>query len=269
VAERLPEAVTFRHADLDIGDADAVGAVDWSRFDTIINAAAYTAVDAAESVEGRAAAWRVNATGVAHLVRAANRHRATLVHLSSEYVFDGRAPGEVTEQAAFSPLGAYGAAKAAGDVAASLAKRHYVVRTTWVVGNGRNFVRTMLALATRGVAPTVVADQIGRPTFADDLADAIIHLVATDAPHGTYHVTNTGEPVSWADVASRTFALAGRSPSTVTGTTTAAYFADKPHAAARPLNSVLSVEKAHAAGVRMPMWPDSLATYVKRENTPL
>jgi len=266
VMDRVPDAVAFGRADLDIGDADAVAAVDWSPFDTIVNAAAYTAVDAAESPEGRRAAWRANATAVAHLVRVADRHDVTLVHLSSEYVFDGRADGAITEDAALSPLSAYGATKAAGDLAAGLARRHYLVRTTWVVGDGRNFVRTMLGLAVRGATPTVVSDQTGRPTFADDLADAIVHLTTTGAPYGTYHVTNTGEPASWADVARASFALVGRPPSAVTGTTTAAYFADKPDAAVRPRNSVLSMEKAHAAGVRMPTWTDSLATYVKREN---
>lgn len=265
VARRLPSATTFRHADLDIADADAVTDVDWSRFDTIVNAAAYTAVDAAESAAGRAAAWRTNATGVAHLARVANRAGATLVHLSSEYVFDGRATGEITEDAALCPLSAYGASKAAGDVAATLAERHYLVRTTWVIGDGHNFVRTMLGLAAKGVSPTVVADQIGRPTFADDLAEAIVHLVRSAAPYGTYHVTNSGEPASWADVARAVFALAERPSSAVRDTTTAAYFADKPEAAVRPPNSVLSLAKAEAAGVAMPAWDDSLATYVEKE----
>jgi dTDP-4-dehydrorhamnose 3,5-epimerase len=137
------------------------------------------------------------------------------------------------------------------------------VRTTWVVGDGANFVRTMLGLAARGVCPAVVDDQIGRPTFAADLAAGIVALL--DAPAGVYHVTNTGEPTSWAEVARATFALAGRDPGDVTGTTTAAYFADKPQAARRPLNSVLDLTKAAAAGVVLPVWRDSLATHVKEE----
>ena len=176
----------------------------------LINAAAYTAVDRAETPEGRVAAWAANATAVAHLAAAANAHGMTLVHVSSEYVFDGTTAGPILEDAPLCPLGAYGASKAAGEIAASLAARHLVVRTTWVVGDGANFVRTMLGLAARGVSPAVVDDQIGRPTFAADLAAGIVALL--DAPAGVYHLTNTGEPASWAEVARATFALAGRDP---------------------------------------------------------
>lgn len=259
----LPDADAFTRDDLDVTDAAAVAAVDWSRYDTVINACAYTAVDNAETREGRVAAWAANATAVAHLAAAANAHDLLLVHVSSEYVFDGSTTGPILEDALLCPLGAYGAAKAAGEIAASFAARHLVVRTSWVVGDGANFVRTMLGLAARGVSPTVVDDQIGRPTFAVDLAAGIVALL--DAPAGTYHLTNTGEPASWADVARATFALAGRDPAGVTNTTTAAYFADKPQAALRPLNSVLDLTKAAAAGVVLPPWRDGLAAYVKEE----
>jgi dTDP-4-dehydrorhamnose 3,5-epimerase len=261
----LPTATAFRRADLDITCPAAVEQTDWSAFDVVINAAAFTGVDAAETPQGRAEAWRVNAVGVAHLADAANTHGFALVHISSEYVFDGSHDGPIPEDAPLTPLGAYGASKAAGELAAALAHRHYLVRTTWVVGQGSNFVRTMIRLAARAVSPAVVADQIGRPTFAGDLADAIVYLVSRGAAHGTYHVTNTGKPASWADLARATFALAGRDPAAVTDTTTAAYFAGRRETAARPLNSVLLLDKAQAAGVNMPPWPESLATYVKKE----
>ena len=271
----LPDAVALRRADLDVPDAAAVAAHDWSGLDVLINAAAYTAVDRAETPEGRVAAWAANATAVAHLAAAANGHGITLVHLSSEYVFDGTTVGPILEDAPPCPLGASGASKAAGEIAASLAARHLVVRTTWVVGDGANFVRTMLGLAARGVSPAVVDDQIGRPTFTADLAAGIVALL--DAPAGVYHLTNTGDPTSWAEVARATFALAGRDPADVMGTTTAAYFADKPHAtrkdasekqqqaqaARRPLNSVLDLTKAAATGVALPAWRDSLEAYVR------
>ena len=173
----LPDADAFTRDDLDITDAAAVSAVGWTRYDTVFNAAAFTAVDAAETPEGRVSAWHVNATAVAHLARAARTHDFTLVHLSTEYVFDGAPPGPIPEDAPLSPLSAYGASKAAGELAATLAPRHYVVRTSWVVGEGGNFVRTMAGLAARGVSPTVVADQIGRPTFADDLAAGMVALL--------------------------------------------------------------------------------------------
>jgi dTDP-4-dehydrorhamnose reductase len=259
----LPDATALRHADLDIADAADAG-IDWAAYDTVVNAAAYTDVDGAETDEGRAAAWRANATGPAALAAICREHGATLVHLSTEYVFDGRATQPYHEDAPVAPLSAYGASKAAGDLVAQTVERHYLVRPTWVVGEGRNFVRTVLGLAEKGVEPAVVADQIGRPTFATDLAAAIVHLVASEAPHGSYHVTGGGDPASWADVARAIYELAGHSDLRVTDTTTAEYFADKPHAARRPLNSVLDLSRAAAAGVELPDWRERLADYVRR-----
>jgi dTDP-4-dehydrorhamnose reductase len=261
----MPEAVALTRAELDITDPGAVAAHDSTGVDVLINAAAYTAVDRAETPQGRIDAWRVNATGVAHLAVAANEHGLTLVHVSSEYVFDGRGETPIREDAFLCPLSAYGASKAAGDVAAAVAARHYIARTTWVTGHGGNFVRTMLGLASRGLSPIVVADQVGRLTFADDLAAGILTLLATGAVSGVYNITNTGDPASWADVARATFEFAGYPPSRVTGTTTDRYFADKPDAARRPQNSVLDLDKARSVGVVLPPWRESLATYVKQE----
>jgi len=125
-------------------------------------------------------------------------------------------------------------------------------------------VGTMLGLAARGVAPTVVDDQFGRLTFADDLAGAIVHLLDSGAEPGTYQVTGSGEPASWADVAREVYAQAGCAHLPVTGTSSEAYFADKPHAARRPLNSVLDLGRAAQAGVALPDWRDRLAAYVRR-----
>ncbi|TWF77393.1 dTDP-4-dehydrorhamnose reductase [Pseudonocardia hierapolitana] len=259
----LPDATALRRSDLDIADA-ASASIDWAAYDTIVNAAAFTDVDGAETVEGRAAAWRTNAAGPSALAAICHRTGSTLVHLSTEYVFDGRSAQPYPENAPVAPLSVYGASKAAGDIAVHTHPRHYVVRPSWVVGDGHNFVRTMLRLAEKGVEPSVVADQIGRLTFATDLAAAIVHLVASGAPYGSYHVTGGGEPASWADVARATFALAGHGDLRVTDTTTAEYFADKPHAARRPLNSVLDLSRAAAAGVELPDWRERLADYVRR-----
>jgi dTDP-4-dehydrorhamnose reductase len=257
----LPDATALRHLDLDIADA-ANATIDWAAYDTVVNAAAFTDVDGAETVEGRAGAWLANAAGPAALAAICHRSGATLVHLSTEYVFDGRSAQPYPEDAPVAPLSVYGASKAAGDLAVQTLERHYLVRPSWVVGDGHNFVRTMLRLAEKGVEPSVVADQIGRPTFATDLASAIVHLVASGAPYGTYHVTGGGEPASWAEVARATFALAGHGDLRVTDTTTAEYFADKPHAAQRPLNSVLDLSRAAAAGVELPDWRERLAEYL-------
>ncbi len=256
LASAVPTATALDRASFDIA---APSNLDWDSYDVVINAAAWTDVDGAET--RRADAWRANATGPAALARIARAHDLLLVHLSSEYVFDGTSPRPYREDDPVAPLSAYGASKAAGDLAVSTLERHYLVRPTWVVGEGRNFVATMLGLAARGISPTVVDDQIGRPTFAADLAATIVHLVETRAPYGSYHMTGGGEPASWADVARAVYALAGRADLTVTGTTTEAYFAGKA-AARRPLNSVLDLGRVEALGVRPVDWRDSLARCV-------
>lgn len=258
LAGALPDATALSRAEFDITDPPPLDGT----YDVIVNAGAYTDVDGAESPDGRVAAWRANAAGPAALAQLARDAGATLVHLSSEYVFDGAAAEPYTEDSPIAPLSAYGASKAAGDLAVIGWERHYLVRPTWVVGDGRNFVRTMLGLAARGISPTVVADQIGRPTFAPDIAAAIVHLLTTEAPFGSYHVTGGGEPASWADVARETFALAGHHGLRVTDTSTADYFAGKPDAARRPLNCVLDLTRAEKAGVVLPDWRERLAEYV-------
>lgn len=261
LATALPGATLLTRAELDIAGAEQA-TVDWAAYDVVINAGAYTDVDGAESTDGRVAAWRANALGPACLARVARRYDLLLVHFSSEYVFDGEKAGAYLEDDPLAPMSSYGAAKAAGDLAVGGVERHYLLRPTWVVGEGRNFVRTMLGLAARGVAPTVVADQVGRPTFSADLAAAVVALLAGSAPYGTYHVTGTGEPASWAEVARATFALAGRGDLPVAETTTDEYFAGRPNAARRPLNSVLDLGRAEAVGLPLRPWRVGLTTYL-------
>lgn len=244
-----PHIEYARRSDLDVTDIDLENARRWHDYETIINAAAYTAVDTAETPEGRQAAWAINAAAVSRLTTIANRHRITLVHISSDYVFDGSSDTAYSEDAPFSPLGAYGQSKAAGDLAAAGAARHYIVRTSWVIGDGANFVRTMAALAERGVAPRVVDDQIGRLTFAEDIAAGIRHLLDADAAYGTYNLTGTGEARSWAQVAADVFRITGHDPTRVTPVSTREYYADAtPPSAPRPRNSVLDLTKIKATG---------------------
>jgi dTDP-4-dehydrorhamnose reductase len=259
---QFPDAVALDRSALDVTDAAAVRAYDWTGVDVVLNAAAWTAVDAAEDPANLDAVRAVNVDAVGHLARAARTSGATLVHLSSEYVFDGRHDGPIPEDWPPNPLSVYGRSKADGDTRAAQVPRHYLVRTTWVVGEGSNFVRTMAGLADRGVPPTVVDDQIGRPTFTPDLAAGIAHLLSSGAPFGTYNLTNSGDPVSWADVAAAVFEARGRSAGDVTRVSTADYFADKPRAAARPLNSVLDLSKVTATGFAPHDWRDGLARYL-------
>lgn len=258
-----PGAVTADVGELDITDKKSVEAFDWSKVETLINAAAYTNVDGAETPEGRLAAWKVNALGVANLVRASLQHDITLVHVSTDYVFDGSRENH-TEDEPFSPLSAYGASKAAGDIPAGLAPKHYLLRTSWVIGEGKNFVRTMIGLAQKGISPTVVADQIGRPTFTTELARAIDHLLSNQAPFGTYNVSNGGDPVSWAEFTRAIFAEMG-ADLTVTDTTTAEYFAGKEGIAPRPLNSTFDLGKLQATGFTPQDWHEDLRQYIQKE----
>ncbi|WP_370189599.1 sugar nucleotide-binding protein [Aeromicrobium sp.] len=237
LVDRLPRATAWDLADLDITDAGAVWAVNWSLFDTIINAAAFTAVDAAETPEGRRAAWLANAHAPAHLAKAAVVHDLTLVHVSSDYVFDGERETHGVDES-FAPLGVYGQSKAAGDVAVSVVPKHYVVRTSWVIGDGANFIRTMQALAEKGVDPAVVDDQVGRLTYTSDLADGIITLLRQHAPYGTVNVTSGGEPRSWFEIARQAFADAGHDPQRVSPTSTEEYGRGK-QLAPRPRFSTL------------------------------
>lgn len=234
-----------RH-DFDLLNSESYTARRWGNYSTIINAAAYTAVDAAESGAGRETAWAINAAAVSRLARLAAEHSLLLVHVSSDYVFDGTKP-EHSEDEPFTPLGVYGQSKAAGDTAVGTVRQHYIVRTSWVIGDGSNFVRTMASLAGRGVRPAVVDDQIGRLTFATDIAEGIKHLLDTQPSFGTYNLSNDGSPQSWADIAADVFELSGAERSRVSGVTTAEYFKDKA-SAPRPLNSVLDLAKIKSTG---------------------
>ena len=250
-------------AEFDVTNPESFTARNWKNYSTVINAAAYTAVDAAETPEGRVAAWSNNVTAVAHLAKTAVEHDLTLVHVSSDYVFDG-SEAIHSEDEPLSPLGVYGQTKAAGDAIVSTVARHYILRTSWVIGEGNNFVRTMASLAARGVEPSVVNDQIGRLTFTEDIAAAIRHLLDTAADYGTYNLTNDGEPQSWADIAKDVYALAGGSRDAVSGVSTAEYFKGK-DAAPRPLNSVLDLSKIKAAGFAPRTARDGLEAYLAQQ----
>ncbi|WP_065570903.1 dTDP-4-dehydrorhamnose reductase [Microbacterium oleivorans] len=246
--------------DLDL-TADLTGARRWRDYGTIVNAAAYTAVDVAET--DRAGAWAGNVTAVAQLARIATENGITLVHVSSDYVFDGTADVPYGEDQPVAPLGVYGQTKAAADAIVATVPRHYIVRTSWVIGEGKNFVRTMASLAERGVSPSVVDDQIGRLTFTADLARGIRHLVDVEAPAGIYNLTGGGEAVSWAQIAAEVYAQTGHDPAQVTGVSTEEYFASASGAVApRPRWSVLDLAKIEATGFAPRDWRDSLRAYL-------
>lgn len=260
---QYPDAQAVDSAELDITNMAAVEAYDWSKVDVILNAAAYTNVDGAETPEGRTAAWKVNAEAVANLAKVAREHNLVFVHISTAYVFDGTKK-LYTETDDMNPLGEYAKSKAEGDKAVLKLEKYYIVRTDSVIGEGKNFVRTMLGLAEKGIDPTVVADQYIRPTFTTELVRAIAFLLETKPAFGIYNVTNSGDVVSWADFTRAIFKEAGVER-TVTDTTLVEYSSSKTGVAPRPLYSVLDLSKIETAGFTPVDWQEDLRKYIEKE----
>ncbi|MFF4774475.1 dTDP-4-dehydrorhamnose reductase [Microtetraspora fusca] len=226
--------VALGRRDLDLLDPAAVASVVRAvRPDVVVNCAAWTAVDDAEVREAEATA--VNGHAVEVLAAVCGRR---LVQISTDYVFDGAAPGPYPEDAPTRPINAYGRSKLAGERAA-LKSGGRVVRTAWLYGaNGPNFVQTMVRLAGERDTVSVVADQFGQPTWSGDLAAQIVRMVRAGAPPGVYHGTSGGR-TSWHGFAREVFALLGADPERVRPIPSAEF----PRPAARPANSVLG----HAA----------------------
>ena len=241
------DVIALARADLDITDADAVrAAIADARPDAVVNCAAWTDVDGAEAEEE--AATRINGDGAGNLAAAA----PFLVHVSSDYVFDGTATQPYTEGDPTGPRTAYGRSKLAGEHAVAEQGEHAIVRTAWVFGpHGKNFIATMLKLAEDRDEVRVVADQIGCPTFTGHLAGALVRLAGTE-DYGVHHVAAAGS-CSWFEFAREIFARAG-SDTRVEPCTTA----DFPRPAPRPANSVLESER----GNRLPTWQEGLDAYL-------
>jgi dTDP-4-dehydrorhamnose reductase len=238
--------------------------------DLVVNAAAYTAVDQAESEPALAEA--TNRTGAGAVAEAAEALGIPVIHLSTDYVFDGTKTSAYLEDDSVRPTGAYGASKLAGEQAVAAATGNYLIlRTSWVYAPyGKNFVRTMLALAQSRDEVRVVDDQYGCPTYAPDLAVAIVSIARNllRSPsdldrRGTFHLAGTGE-TSWAGFASAIFNfLAARGLRKPTLTPIAS--ADYPTPARRPLNSRLNCAKvARVHGIELPFWRDSLGICLKQ-----
>jgi len=238
--------------------------------DVIINTAAYTAVDKAET--DRDAAFALNRDGAAMLAEAAAAKHIPVIHVSTDYVFDGAKPTPYVEDDATGPQNVYGASKLAGELAVAAANpRHIILRTAWVHSPfGQNFVKTMLRLAATRPRLGVVADQLGNPTYAPHLATAILDIAAKlngrasgDAAWGLYHAAGSGE-TSWHGLAQAIFARskAGGGPFAEADPIPATAY---PTPAARPANSRLDCGKlAKAFGIRLPPWQDGVTACVAR-----
>lgn len=250
------DVVGLTRAELDVSSAAQVEkAVVDVRPDVVLNAAAYTAVDAAEADEPTAAT--VNAEGPANLARVCALHGGALVHVSTDYVFAGDATRPYEPADPPGPRSAYGRTKLAGEQAVRelLPERSWVVRTAWVYGEtGGNFVRTVVRLAGERETLDVVDDQRGSPTWSRDLAAGLVALAAQAPPPGVYHCTNTGD-TTWYGLARAVFAEIGADPERVRPTTTDAF----PRPAPRPAYSVLSDRSWRAAGLApLRPWRDAL-----------
>lgn len=244
-------------ADLDITKVeDVIGAVKAEKPDVIVNCAAHTAVDACETDWDNA--YRINAIGPRNLSLAANEVNAKLVHISTDYVFDGRGNRPYTEFDAVDPQGAYGKTKLAGEeFVKAFANRYFIIRTAWLYGDGKNFVKTMLRLSETNDTVSVVKDQVGSPTSTKELAGAIAHLIPTDN-YGLFHGTCEGV-CSWADFTEEIFRLKGLSTK-VNRITTAEFNAKAP----RPAYSVLENYMLKlTTDYKFAPWEDAIAEYIK------
>lgn len=264
------EVILVGRPEIDLANPDSLLApIKAARPDVIVSAAAYTAVDRAETEEEIAAA--INADGAGAVARVAASLGAPLIHISTDYVFDGKKTGPYVETDEPCPVGAYGRTKLGGERQVQTnAADHVILRTSWVYSPfGGNFVKTMLRLAETRDSVSVVADQIGCPTSALDIADAVIKvaqkLVQDPDPglRGVFHLTGGGR-ASWADFATaifKEFQARGGKKVDVRPISTAEY----PTPALRPANSLLSGDKlAHSYGLRLPDWKQSLSVCMDR-----
>ena len=248
------EVTGFDRAEFDITEIDSVKSI-LSGFDVVVNCAAWTAVDDAEVNE--AAALAINGDGPRNVAKVCNEIGAKLVQFSTDYVFSGDATAPYAENAEVGPKSAYGRTKLAGEVAVRnhLPNDHYIVRTAWLYGeHGPNFIKTMINLEKTKETISVVNDQVGQPTWTNDLASKLINLVDSEAPAGTYHATSSGQ-TTWFGLTQKIFELIGADPNRVLPTTTEAF----PRPAPRPAYSVLGHDNWRAVGMNpIRAWDEAL-----------
>ena len=251
----LPDAIKTDRNELDITNADAVNRfVDKNKIDAIVNCAAYTAVDRAEDDVEKATL--LNVTGPANLAAAIEQTGGWLIHISTDYVFDGNHCKPYTEDEPTNPMSVYGKTKQEAEVAVmQLCRQTMVIRTAWLYSEyGNNFVKTMIRLGREREQLKVVYDQIGTPTYAGDLADAILTIVNKGINPGLYHFTNEGV-ISWYDFTKAIHELTGITTCEVLPIRSEEY----PTKAHRPSFSVLDKQKIKATyGISIPYWRDSL-----------
>lgn len=258
--EKDADYTAYDSKDMDITDREVVfNKVQADAPKVIFHCAAYTAVDKAED-EGKDANWKVNVDGTKNVAEATKKVDATMVYISTDYVFDGTNAGEYQVDDPTNPKNEYGKAKLAGEQAVKEALDHYyTIRTSWVFGKyGHNFVYTMLRLAKTHDKLTVVNDQVGRPTWTRTLAEFMWHLVTTNQDYGTYQLSNEGS-CSWYEFASEILKDQDVDVEPVTSD-------QYPQKAYRPKHSVMSLQKAEKTGLKIPSWQDALCSFLSEIN---
>lgn len=287
---QYPNADILSYPELDLASRDSIMAVDFTKYSVIINAAAWTRVDAAERPELLKRVEAINTDGPALLAECAKKCNLPLVHISSDYVFDGNKTNH-NENEPFSPLSIYGKTKAAGDakIQEAAPDRYWVLRSSWVIGKGvsgargkgTNFVKIMAGLARKGISPNVVNDQSGRETYVDELVRAIDFILKNEPENGVYNVTNSGKVSSLADITKYIFTKLGRNSDDVTGVSTDEYYGAQgfqktatnyirkntddtiDYVALRPKNSDLDLTKIHALGFQSEDYFKKIDQYLK------
>ena len=272
IARQLSEnKIDFVGTDIDVDITNPQALADFSKgkaISYIINCSAYTAVDKAESDADFAK--KLNEDGPRNIANLANQIHAKMIHISTDYVFDGTGKTPYTEEMPIAPIGVYGKTKAAGEASVRQnLNEYYIIRTAWLYGwAGKNFVYTMIKAMNTHDSVKVVNDQKGSPTFAGDLAEVIIKIIKKDTvPYGTYHCTDLGE-ITWFDFTNEIkkqgieLGLITNKDCVVNPCTAEEY----PTPAKRPAYSVLSKDKIQKAlGITLPFWIDSLRVFLKSE----
>ncbi len=254
----------FKTIALDITDKQAVEKVISNiNPDAVVHCAAWTNVDAAEEPENLKIVRAVNVDGTKNLAEACKKVDAKMVYISTDYVFNGEGeePWQPDDKD-YAPLNVYGQSKLDGELAVSgILEKYFIVRIAWVFGqNGKNFIKTMLALSDTHDELRIVSDQIGTPTYTFDLARLLVDMIETEK-YGYYHATNEGGYISWADFAKEIFKQAGKSTKVIP-VTTAEYGLSK---AKRPFNSRLDKSKLVEAGFEpLPTWQDALGRFLEK-----
>lgn len=259
----LPKKDSFftTRKDFDItNEKETVQQIASVRPEIVIHTAAYTDVDGCE--KNPSLAFLINVKGTENIVLACQKIGAKAIYISTDFVFDGKKKSPYKEEDLPNPLSVYGKTKVQGEEIIKKLPKYYIIRTAWLFGNGKNFVRTILELSKKQKEIKVVNDQVGCPTYAFDLAKAIWQLIQKKSPFGVYHITNSGQ-CSWYEFAKEILKLEGKSKKVeIKPITSKEWQKIKPDSAKRPKYSVLDCSRVKKLGIKIRPWQEALKSYL-------